>query len=82
MATGRTMLRPKVPTLKGTEVSLSYIQYFLYLVSSLINVSLFHIAWLDTFWTDFIIYHPYYYLGMIRPRDQEKIVTEKMVNYA
>ena len=24
----------------------------------------------------------YYYLGMIRPRDQEKIVTEKMVNYA
>ena len=29
----------KVPTLKGTEVSLSYVQCFLYLVSSSINVS-------------------------------------------
>ena len=41
-----------MPTLKGTEVSLSYVQCFLYLVSS-INVSIFHITWLDTFWTDF-----------------------------
>ena len=39
-------------TLNGTEVSLSYIQCFLYLVSSSINVSIFHITWLDTFWTD------------------------------
>ena len=30
---------PKVPTLKGTEMSLSYVQCFLYLVSSSINVS-------------------------------------------
>ena len=29
---------PKVPTLKGTEVSSSYVQCFLYLVSSSINV--------------------------------------------
>ena len=38
------------------EVSLSYVQYFLYLLSSSINVSIFHIKWLDTFWTDLEIY--------------------------
>ena len=32
MVTGRTVWGPKVPTLKGTEVSLSYVQCFLYLV--------------------------------------------------
>ena len=32
MVTGRTMWGPKVPTLKGIEVSLSYVQCFLYLV--------------------------------------------------
>ena len=42
----------KVPTLKGTETSLSYVECSLYLVSSSINVSIFHIMWLDTFWTD------------------------------
>ena len=41
MATGRTAWGPKVPTLKGTEVSLSYVQFFLYVVSSSINVSIF-----------------------------------------
>ena len=41
-----------MPTLKGTEASLSHVQCFLYLVSSSINVSVFHITWLDTFWTD------------------------------
>ena len=39
MATGRTVWGPKVPTLKGTEASLSYVQCFLYLVSCLGNVS-------------------------------------------
>ena len=39
MAFGRTVWGPKVPMLKGTEVSLSYVQCFLYLVSSSINVS-------------------------------------------
>ena len=58
MVTGRTVRGPKVPPLKGTEVSLSYVQCFLYLVFSSINVSIFHITWLDTFWTDFV-YLPY-----------------------
>ena len=40
---------------EGIEVSLSYIQCFLYLVSSSINVSIFHSMWLDTFWTDLIL---------------------------
>ena len=53
METGRTVWGPKVPTLKGTEASLSYIQGFLYLCFS-INASIFHIAWLDTFWTDLV----------------------------
>ena len=43
----RPVWGPKVPTLKGTEVSLSYVQCFSYHVSS-INVSTFHITWLDT----------------------------------
>ena len=50
----RTVWGPKVPNLKETEASLPYVQCFLHLVSSLINVSIFHIAWLDTFWTTII----------------------------
>ena len=34
----RTVCGPKVPTLKGTEVSLSHVQCFLYLLSCSINV--------------------------------------------
>ena len=34
MMIGRTVWGPKVPTLKGTEASLSSVQYFLYLVSA------------------------------------------------
>ena len=52
MAIGRPVWGPKMPTLEGTEASLSHIQCFLYLVSSSTNVSVFHITWLDTFWTD------------------------------
>ena len=52
MATGRIVWGPKVPTLKRTEAPSSCVQWFLYLVSSSINVSIFHITWLDTFWTD------------------------------
>ena len=33
-----------MPNLKGTKASLSYVRYFLYLVSSLINISIFHIT--------------------------------------
>ena len=49
---------PKVPTLKGTEASLSYAQCFSYLVSSSMKVSIFHILWLDTFWTDLVLLVP------------------------
>ena len=42
MAIGRTVWGSKVPTLKGTEASLSYVHCFLYLVSLSINVSIFH----------------------------------------
>ena len=51
MAIGGTVWGPKVPTLKGTEASLPYIQYFLYLVSSSINASIFNSTRLDTFRT-------------------------------
>ena len=54
MATGRTVWGPTVPTLKGTEASFSYVQHFLFLVSSSINVFIFHTTWMDTFWTDFM----------------------------
>ena len=54
MAIGRTVWGPEVSTLKGSETSLSCIQCFLYLVSSSINVSIFHITWLNTFWTDLV----------------------------
>ena len=55
MGIGRTVWGPKVPTLKGTEESLSYVQCFLYFVSSSINVSIFHSTWLDAFWTDLVV---------------------------
>ena len=54
MVIGRTVWGPEVPTLKGTEASLSCVQYFLYLVSSSINVSIFHITWLGNFWTEIV----------------------------
>ena len=44
----------KVITLKGAEVSLSCVQCFLYLVSSSINVSIFHITCLVTLLTDLV----------------------------
>ena len=56
MAFGRTVWGPMVPTWKETEASLSYVQCFLYLVYSSINVSIFHSTWLDTFWTDLVVY--------------------------
>ena len=43
-AVGRIVQGPKMPTLKGTEASLFYVQCFLCLVSSSVNVSIFHIA--------------------------------------
>ena len=49
MTTGRTVSGLKVPALKGTEVSLSYVQCFSDLASSSINVSIFHSIWPYTF---------------------------------
>ena len=47
MAIGRTVWSPKVPTLKGTEVSLDWgVQCFLYFVSSLIKVSFILHGWI------------------------------------
>ena len=37
---------------EGTKVSLSYVQCFLCLLQ--LNVSIFHITWLVTFWTDLV----------------------------
>ena len=61
-AVGRTVWGPKVPTLKGTEASLSCVQCFLYLVSSSIRVSIFHSTWLDTFWIDSLFLSVYMYV--------------------
>ena len=57
MAMGKTLGGPKVPALEGTVVSLSYVQCFLYLVSSSINASIFDITQLDTLWKDLIYHH-------------------------
>ena len=55
MAIGRTVWGPKVPTLKGTEASLSYVHCFLYLVFSLVNVSLFVVhGWIPSEQTSYI----------------------------
>ena len=50
-----------MPTLKGTESSVSYVQCFLYLVFSSINVPIFHITWLDIFWTHYVCVCVYTY---------------------
>ena len=54
MTIGGTVWGPQVPTLKGTKMSLTCVEYFLYFVSSSINVSSFHVMWLDTFWTSLV----------------------------
>ena len=48
-----------IHTLKGTEVSLTYVLCFFYLVSSSINVFIFHSTRLDTFWRDDIYTYIY-----------------------
>ena len=54
-----------MPKLKGTEASLSYVQCFLYLVSSSINVSIFHIPRLDVFLTDLVCMVHIVYIGCL-----------------
>ena len=47
MEIGRTVWCPRMPTLNGTEALLSYVQCFLYLVSSAINISIYIVhAWI------------------------------------
>ena len=53
MTIERTVWSPKVPTLKETEV-LSCVRCVLHLVSFSINVSIFHITWLEMLWTDLV----------------------------
>ena len=47
-----------MPTLKGTEASLSYVC----ICTSSINVSIFHITWLDTLGTGLILWSVYTYV--------------------
>ena len=58
--------------MKGTEASLPYVQCFLYLVRSSKNVSIFHITWLDTFWTDLVHWETNYFTD-------KSVVLRKMV---
>ena len=60
-ATHEPEVLKKIITLKGTEASLSYVQYFLYLVFSSISVSIFHSTWLDTFCTEFFFIHKFFH---------------------
>ena len=43
-----------MPPLKGTQRGV-IVLYTMFLVSSSINVSIFHSTWLDTFWTDLVL---------------------------
>ena len=64
MAIGRTVWGPKVPTLKGTDMSLSHVLCSLHLVSSSINVSSFHFTWVDA--TSVITYFVTWYCALKR----------------
>ena len=79
MVIGRTVWGPKVPTLKGTEESLSYVRYFLYLVSSSINVS-FSYYWLDTFWPEFSVHLLLPKLGMLSHQPTLWLQSEALVS--
>ena len=74
---GRTVWGPKVPTLQGTEASLSSVRCFLYLVSSSVKASIFHMAWLDTSWTG--LAHPYITCGTHAAR-RHSAVKERNTN--
>ena len=63
-----------MPILKETEASLSYVQCFLYPVSSSINVSIFRIALLDTFWTDLVE-------GLYKDRSLYLVMKPSLKNY-
>ena len=55
-----------MPTSKGTEVSLSYVQCFFYLASSSLNVSIFHVTcWIPSGQTSYKITLLFVYLFTI-----------------
>ena len=57
MAIERTVWGSKVPPLKGTEASLSCVQCFLYLISSSVNVPVFHImCWILSGQASYVCY--------------------------
>ena len=45
---------PRCPLWRGLRHLFLYVQYFLYLVSSSTDVSIFRITWLDSLWIDLI----------------------------
>ena len=45
-----------MPTFNGTRALLSYVQCLLYVISSSLNISIFHSVWLGTFWTDIKVF--------------------------
>ena len=70
MVIRRTVWGPKVPALKGTEVSLSYVQCFLYLVPSSINVSFIAHEWIFSGQTLYIHIYIVSYVSNIKPSSQ------------
>ena len=66
MVIGRTVWGPKVPPLKGTEVPLSYVLCFLYLLSSSVNISIFYITWLHTSWAEYIYTYIKKWYGLVQ----------------
>ena len=84
MVIGSTVSGSKVPTLKGTKVSLSYVQYFLYLVFSVMNLCIFYSTWMDTFWTDLICSLRFWNLFLLYEdcfQCAYKVLKDSMRNY-
>ena len=83
MVTGRTVWGPRVSTLKGTEASLSCVQCFLCLIFSSINVSIFHITWLDTFWQTSYMHFSIYILNKFKINiiKMQKVLESYWIRY-
>ena len=77
MVIGRPVWGPKVPTLKGTEVSLSCVQCFLYLVSSSINIYFSH-DWVPSGQTSYICCYEKVNQGK-EPASEGKAVQDRML---
>ena len=83
MAIGRTVWGPKVPTLKGTEVSLyKHVQCFLYLASSSINVSIHFIlhGWIPSGQASYILNDIKNIISMKRQERFKNKIIAKILN--